>query len=169
MNNEIMARAMSQIDYELIAEAYEVSAKGKKRGKIIRLLATAACIAVVAVSAFSIFSGEKIEVSVGGKAISNEPVALSTLTAKRSAQEDLCIELNMEADGKIQIEAIDGEISLESSNVGEKNIEAADSFSVFWTVKNPDKSREYTLILDDKTDLTLSFDESLNKWTIFKK
>lgn len=169
MNNEIMARAMSQIDDELIAEAYEVSAKGKKQGRIIKLLATAACIALVAVSAFSIFSGEKFEVSVGGNTVSNEPVVISTLTAKRSAQEDLCIELEVEADGKIKIEAVDGEISLESSNVGEKAIEATDSFSVFWTVKNPDKSRDYTVILDGKTDLTLSFDESLNKWTILKK
>ena len=66
------------------------------------------------------------------------------------------------------VTAFDGILRSEPDSEGGKTVSASGDFSVLWILENAEAGKEYRLSVDEKTDLILSFDESLNKWTIIK-
>lgn len=166
MNRDALARAMTEIDDELIAQSFEFSKISKRNLQVKKLSAVAACFVVIvaALSAFLLGSGTKV--SVYGTVVSGNPVAISTTQNARAMTQELSVPLEIKATGKVVLKAQSGELYTASSSFGEKEIEESGSFSVRWTVENAEVGQEYFLTVSDKTDLLLSFDESLNKWTI---
>lgn len=174
MNNEIMAKALSELDDDLVEEASEFSSrKTKKRGAVKGILAFAACLAVTAAFSFSFFFSEKVEVGFEGKPLSDFPVAVSDSGDEmpfilRINAYEIEIPLEIDGKGKTKLKALDGKLFLSDFDEGETEIELSGVFSVSWVVQYPDEEKEYTLKVGKNTVLTLSFDETLNKWTILK-
>ena len=172
MNNEVMARAVTELDDALIAEAHTVSQKRKSRHFTVRLLAAAACVTVMLCAVLAFFSFERIEVSVNGEEVSGRPIAVAYVQGRssldRSAPQELSVEIAIRTDKPISLKASDGFIGTDTQNAGGKTLALTGDTTFVWTLENPDIGQEYFLTLDRKTGLMLSYDESLNKWTILK-
>lgn len=167
MNNEVMARAVTELDDGLIAGAHTFS-KRRSFGRLAARLLAAACITVVLCAVFSFFSFERIEVSVNGTAVSGRPIAVAGSTMTRSVPLELSVEITIRTDKPISVEASDGFIGTNGSDTDRKTLALTGDTTLVWTVDNPDIGQQYFLSLDRKTGLMLSYDESLNKWTILK-
>ena len=168
MNNEVMARAVTELDDGLIAEAHTVSQKRKSRHFTVRLLAAAACVTVMLCAVLTFFSFERIEVSVNGEEVSGRPIAVAGVSMNRSVPQELSVEIAIRTDKPISLKASDGFIGTDTQNAGGKTLALTGDTTFVWTMDNPDVGQEYFLSLDRKTGLMLSYDESLNKWTILK-
>lgn len=168
MNNEVMARAVTELDDGLIAEAHTVSQKRKSRHFTVRLLAVAACVTVMLCAVLAFFSFERIEVSVNGEEVSGRPIVVAGVSMNRSAPQELSVEISIRTDKPISLKASDGFIGTDTQNVGGKTLALTGDTTFVWTLENPDIGQAYFLSLDRKTGLMLSYDESLNKWTILK-
>lgn len=172
MKNEAMARALKELDDELIEQANTRFERKRKSGPA-RIFAAAAGFVIIFAALFVFLSGGKVEVSVNGAVLSGVPVeALSPQTSSavpaRSAFQSLSIPLDIKAKGKVTVTAFDGILRSEPDSEGGKTVSASGDFSVLWILENAEAGKEYRLSVDEKTDLILSFDESLNKWTIIK-
>lgn len=168
MNNEVMARAVTELDDDLIAGAHTFSKKRSFSRTAARLLAAAACITVVLCAVIAFFSFERIEVSVNGEAVSGRPIAVAGSTMTRSVPHQLSVEIAIRTDKPVSVEASDGYIGANGSDADRKTLALMGDATFVWTVENPDIGQQYFLSLDRKTGLMLSYDESLNKWTILK-
>ena len=168
MNNEVMARAVTELDDGLIAGAHTFSKKRRFSRPAARLLAAAACVTVIFCAVFAFFSYERIEVSVNGETVSGQPIAVAGSTLNRSVPQELSVEITIRTDKPISVEASDGFIGTNGSDTDRKTLALTGDTTLMWTVENPDIGQEYFLSLGRKTGLTLSYDESLNKWTILK-
>lgn len=166
MNRDALARAMTEIDDELISQSFEFSQKNKRNLRFKKLSAVAACFVVIIAALSAFLFGSETRVSVYGTVVSDNPVAVSTAQNARAMTQELSVPLEIKATGKVVLKVQSGELYTASSSVGEREIEESGNFSVLWTVENAEIGQDYFLTVSDKTDLLLSFDESLNKWTI---
>lgn len=168
MNNEVMARAVTELDDGLIAGAHTFSKKRRFSRPAARLLAAAACITVVFCAVFAFFSSERIDVSVNGVEVSGRPLAVAGASLNRSVPQELSVPMAVRTDKPISVEASDGFLATDTKNIHRKSLTLTGDTNLVWTVENPDIGQQYFLSLDRKTGLMLSYDESLNKWTILK-
>lgn len=168
MNNEVMARAVTELDDGLIAGAHTFSKKSSFSRPATRLLAAAACVTVMLCAVLAFFSSERIDVSVNGEEVSGRPLAVAGASLNRSVPQELSVELTIRTDQSISVEASDGFIGTDDSDIGRKTLALTGDSTFVWTVENPDIGQQYFLSLGRKTGLMLSYDESLNKWTILK-
>ena len=168
MNNEVMARAVTELDDGLIAGAHTFSKKRRFSRPAARLLAAAACITVVFCAVFTFFSSERIDVSVNGEEVSGRPLAVAGASLNRSVPQELSVPIAVRTDKPISVEASDGFLVTDTKNIHRKSLTLTGDTNLVWTVENPDIGQQYFLSLDRKTGLMLSYDESLNKWTILK-
>ncbi len=136
-----------------------VMAQENKSNKIIsfprKLIAVAACIAVVIVSAF-VFENNSISVS-----ISSAPVAVSRST-------DTCVVLDIDVRGEAVVTASDGKLrEYDSENLADR-IEIDDSTQLVWFI---DYGKTYTLTVENgrKTEFySLGFNEHSQMWDFEK-
>ena len=172
MHNEVMARAVTQLDNGLIAEAHTFSKKSRFSRPAARLLAAAACVTVIFCAVFAFFSSERIEVSVNGEAVSGRPLAVAYaqggVSLNRSVPQELSVEIAIRTYKPISVNASDGFLAADTQNTDRKTLALTGDTTFVWTVENPDIGQEYFLSLGRKTGLMLSYDESLNNWTILK-
>lgn len=167
MNNEIMARAVTELDDALIADAHTFSKKSRYNRPASRLLA-AACITVVICAVFAFLFYERIEVSVNGETVSGRPLVVAGSSLNRSVPQELSVDITIRTDKPVIVKASDGFIGTDDPGADRKTLEINEDTTLVWTLKNPDIGQRYFLSLDRETDLMLSYDESLNKWTIIK-
>ena len=172
LNNESMARAVTQLDDGLIAQAHTFSPKSRFSRPVARFLSAAACITVVFCAVFAFFSYERIEVSVNGETVSGHPLAIASAQSvsvfNRSAPQALSVPIAVRTDKHISVNVSDGFLSTDTENTAGKTLALTGDTTFVWTVENPDIGQQYFLSLVRKTGLMLSYDESLNNWTILK-
>lgn len=183
MVNEVMARAITGIDDDLITDAYKSS---KKKGNI-RFLYTAvsvaACFILIITAVFLTFP-KSPAVYLDSEKVTSTPLAvsspLSVASATPRATQDVTITLDVSLNKtETRISCSQGTFTLCGKNqdtlfykgtdfTTDKDISKKD-LSLCWTVESPEKSEVYTLTLDGKETqvLNLKFDENLNNWTIF--
>lgn len=168
MNNEVMARAVTELDDGLIAGAHTFSKKSSFSRPAARLLAAAACVTVMLCAVLAFFSSERIDVSVNGEEVSGRPLAVAGASLNRSVPQVLSVEIAIRTDKPISMKASDGFVGTDGSDAGGKTLALTGDSTFVWTVENPDIGQQYFLMLGRKTGLMLSYDESLNNWTILK-
>ena len=172
MNNEFMARAVTELDDGLIAGAHTFSKKSSFSRPAARLLAAAVCITVVFCAVFAFFSSKRIEVSVNGETASGRPLVVAYAqggsSLNRSVPQELSVPIAVRTDKPISVEVSDGFLVTDTKNIHRKSLTLTGDTNLVWTVENPDIGQQYFLMLGRKTGLMLSYDESLNKWTILK-
>lgn len=168
MNNEVMARAITELDDGLIAGAHTFSKKSSFSRPAARLLATAACVTVMLCAVLAFFSFERIDVCVNGEEVSGRPLAVAGASLNRSVPQELSVPIAVRTDKPISVEASDGFLVTDTKNIHRKSLTLTGDTNLIWTVENPDIDQQYFLMLGRKTGLMLSYDESLNNWTILK-
>lgn len=180
MKNEVMARAMTGIDYDLIADA-RAHVRMSMRHPLYRFVAAAAACIVLAlgVLVYSNLLGNA-EISVGGLPISSEPVAVGAFNPasllidplQRSGDILLTIPLKITPDGKAKIQAKDGSFSVIQTDTNSSvytgtTYTATETVALDWIIRSPDTNLTYELTVGTK-QLMLYFDASFNNWLIVK-
>ena len=81
MKHEMMLRAIGEIDDDLVAQAYKRRAKAHKRRALPRMLAAAACLALILTAAFTASrNAERGTLFIGGTALTGAPASGEALT-----------------------------------------------------------------------------------------
>lgn len=183
MVNDVMARAITGIDDDLITEAYKATGKKNNLRFLYTAVSAAACF-ILLITAVFLASPKAPTVYLDSNKVTSTPVVVSSplsvaSVTPRTAQ-DVTISLDVNLNGaETRISCSQGTFTLCGKNQDTLFFEGSDftadkhiakkGLSLYWTVKSPDKSQVYTLTLEGKKTqlLNLEFDEKLNNWTIF--
>lgn len=183
MVNEVMARAVTGIDDELITDAYNATGKKHNRKSLYTIVSVAACLVLVFTAVF-MSAPKSPSVYLDSEKISNSPVLVSLplsashITPRLSPELTLRLTVDL-GKAETRIYTSDGEFSLCGINQDTMFYEGSDyttdkqtakkELSLYWTVENPDTNKTYTLTLEGKETqiLKLEFDENQQNWTIF--
>lgn len=172
MKHEVMARAMSELDDELIADAYAY--KPRKRYALPRFLAAAACLVLVLAAALTMTRDAlPAEIKVEGAALSSIPIPISqpaamALDARGSLSGPLSPLLTIESKSveAVTVTVSDGVLTQPLYSLQEEFTSYAVSGKVqlCWTIEYPDTGTVYTLSLDGAPAVTLRYDEANGYW-----
>lgn len=177
MKNEIIMRAIGEIDEDLVAGA---SAAGtKKRRRALRpMLASAACV-VLLVGALLAYRAGSPGMAVGGTPLGSDPVAIDTpamMSLDPSPRTAAAITVPLELTGsrkEVALTAESGTLTIFDAETGETVFDGeSGSFDcplrLEWTVAHPTPGETYRLTVG-RTALSLAFDEELGVWCVAKE
>ena len=180
MKNEVMARALTDIDDDLIVDAH-TSARKPKRLSLYRFGAAAAACLILA---FGILFYTNLpgggEITVSGTLLADEPVAVGatspaafSVSPMQRSDDTLTVSLDLVPDGKAKIRTEDGSFAVVPQGTNASvytgtDYTAAESVTVKWSIPAPDTSRIYELTVGSE-QLLLYFESSLNTWVIAKQ
>ena len=151
MKHEVMARAMSELDDDLIAGAYAY--KPHQKFPLPRVLAAAACLALILTAAFTASrSAERDTLYIGGTALTGAPVPIDSPAPL--ALDALTVSVS---EGVLDSPADSSPRALSSRS-------AASGEVLTWTVETPDENARYTLSLDGKAAAVLHYDGAKGCW-----
>ena len=173
MKNEVLARAITGIDDELIVSAHR-PASSKRKG--IRYFGTyaAACLILICGIVFLLHHNSGPEILINGEAVSSQPVTVMSLDTRQAPMNVITVLIEIVSKGDLTITAIDGTIEVYSSKTNKQIgigqfCKAKGSVTVQWTIEEPDRSQTYEIhVNDQETKLTLQYEPTTNKWIIRK-
>lgn len=181
MNNEVMARAITKIDDDIIADNYDNIIPFHKRKAQVRAALAAACVALIVLSS-AIFALRQTEPKIYayGSLVEDKPITVASssngeLKGRGIKDGGISITMKIKSGGNVKLEADGGELDVCNTESGEllysgKLYETKTPVSVTWIVKNPGTEHVYTLSLNDgKTVIGLVYDNENNNWTIQKQ
>ena len=172
MKHEVLARAMGELDDELIDSAYAY--KPRKRYTLPRVLAAAACLVLVLTAALTMTRDAlPAEIEIDGTALSSSPIPISqtatmALDARGSLSGPLSPLLTIESktgDG-VTVTVSDGVLTqpLYSLQYAFTSYTVSGKVQLCWTIEEPDVGKVYTLSLDGAPAVTLRYDEANGYW-----
>ena len=170
MKHEAMARALTQLDDALIAEA--ASHAPRKRRYFPHVLAAAACLALVLAAALTMTrSAPPAEIRIGGSALSSAPIPIeqpAPLALSPAGAQPLSISLTIEsrAEAPVEVSVTDGVLDSPADSAPRSLSSRAVSGSeaLTWTIEAPDTGEIYTLSLDGAPAVTLRYDAANGYW-----
>ena len=170
MKNEVMARAIMQIDDDLIEQAFAA----KKTPFRAPLWAVAACLALVCSLGLGILFMGSPTARINGKPIPEQGMVLehpTPLTMDTRNIGGITVELEVSAGA---VWAREGLLEVYSAESGEllhsgRFYRSTQSVLLRWTVPNPDPANSYLLRLGSVKILRLLFDLESNQWKIISK
>ena len=181
MKNEALQDAVSMIDDKYIEEAQKPFAKRKTASTAIKIcFAAAACAAAVCAVVF-IPHGKAADILISGKNPSASPVAVRSNDSevgiiRAFAVEYIDIPVSINSSEKNVVSISGGTLYIEGAKEtvydADFELELFGNASLVWTVPLDDKTAEFTLTAQTGNHsrvITLSFDESENKWTVSEK
>ena len=158
---------------EELRELILASAEKEKDNKMLlktqfsRIVAAAACVALVAVAVFAAFSGNGIEVSVNGAVVGeNASVALSQTQglARSSVEAEVRLTLEIDSDALITVDS--GSFDINGVGVNLTEYSAEDNVEIIWRSNGMQKS-EMTVDYGRKTCVLVL--EYNGEWTVTRK
>lgn len=172
MKHEVLARAMGELDDELIADAYAY--KPRKRYTLPRVLAAAACLVLVLAAALTMTRDAlPAEIEIEGTALSSSPIPISqaapmTLDARGSLSGPLSPLLTIESKTgeTVTVTVSDGVLTQPLYSLQEEftSYTVSGKVQLCWTIEEPDTGEVYTLYLDGAPAVTLRCDEANGYW-----
>lgn len=174
MKHEDMAHAMSQLDDALIAEA--LVHQPRKRRYFPRMLAAAACLALIVTATLLTRQAPQADLLIGGTPLAGAPIpieqpAAMTLTPMRAAQ-PLSIPLSVEsrADSSVEVSVSDGVLDspLDSFPRALSCRTVRGGEALTWTIERPDEGSVYTIRLNGKPSAVLRYDSANGYWAAEK-
>ena len=172
MKHEVLARAMGELDDELIAGAYAY--KPRKRYTLPRVLAAAACLVLVLAAALTMTRDAlPAKVEVEGAALSSSPIPISqpaamALDARGSLSGLLSPMLTIESkSGEAVTVTVSGGVLIQPLYAQQDEFTSytvSGRVQLFWTIEEPDADTVYTLSLDGAPAVTLRYDEANGYW-----
>lgn len=178
MKNEVFARAMTEIEEDLIISAHKNMVQRPKKKK--RILAAAACFILICAVALYLRYNGRIEILVYGNTISDQPVAVD-LPAVLSPEprymipDVITIPLEIQSKRRLNIETDDATMEVYSLKTNELLCEgevckAAEPVNVLWIIEAPNPNQTYQLRLNNKAVvLLLSYDKDADNWILNKQ
>lgn len=178
MKNEVMAKAMTGIDDQLIVAAHADVRKTQKRN-FIPWLGAAAGIVLVIGSTFLPKHTREIEILIHGHPI-NGPVIVQDAPAvvsediSRSVSNHISVPVEIKTSEPLQIRAVHGILEVYSLKTNQLlcvgqfcNVE--ESVRINWIIDEPEEDKTYQLQLGKQAGiLKLTYDKEINNWTIIK-
>lgn len=172
MKHEVLARAMGELDDELIAGAYAY--KPRKRYALPRVLAAAACLVLVLAAALTMTRNTlPAEIEVEGAALSSKAIPIGqTATIALDARGSLSGPLNplltiesKSSDG-VTVTVSDGVLTQPLYSLQEEfsSYTVSGKVQLCWTIEEPDTGEVYMLSLDGAPAVTLRYDEANGYW-----
>lgn len=174
MKNEVLTKAITGIDDELIISAHRPAVS--KRKVIIKYFGVyaAAFLILVCGIIFLSYSRKEPEILINGSAVSSQPITVMSPDTRQAAMNVITVPLEIVTNGKLTLTAIDGTIRVYSSKTNEllcigQFCKTKGSVTVQWTIDDPDRSQTYKIKVNDhKTMLILQFEQTTNNWIITK-
>lgn len=173
MKHEAMARALSQLDDDLITEAEDYAPPSRRRRYFPRVAALAACFALVLAAALNL-SHPKADIYLGetllgsGGVIIEAPMPLA-LDARSVPTQALSIPLRLafgdESAHTVSVSdgALDSPIDSFPRALSERTAKRGSALFT-WQLDEPDCTAVYTLSLDGEAAMTLRYDETDSCW-----
>ena len=173
MQNEVLAKAITGIDDELIVSAYMASGRprAKKRG-VWYGICVAACIVLICGAILLSNHGGGVNVFLYGDPVNGQTVFTDT---RLKTVNVLSLPLEMVTNGDLTINAIDGNIEVYSLNSEEllcvgQFLKTRGSVNCQWTVYDPNTDCTYEIALNDsEVTLRLSYDKDIQNWILNKQ
>lgn len=167
MKNEVMARAITQLDDDLIEQAFAA----KKIPFRAPIWAVAACLALVCSLGLGILFMGSPTARIGGQPIPQQGMVLehpTPLTKDFRSTGGITVDLEVSAGA---VWAKEGLLEAYSAESGEllhsgRFYRSAKDVLLRWTITNPDPANRYTLRLGSVKTLRLLFDSESNQWKI---
>lgn len=159
MKHEGMARAMSELDDDLIASACQYRAKPHKTYFFPRMLAAAACLVLIATAALVMHRTPETDIYIDGTALSADPVPIDqpmpmALDGRSTDVQTLCLSLSFESRTDAPLEVSVSEGILDSTADSSPRALSARTVSageiLLWTVDPPTRARSTPSILTAK-------------------
>lgn len=173
MKHEAMVRAMSALDDDLIAEAHS-AARPRKRRAFPRVLAAAACLALIVTAALTLTRrAPETDILIGGTALTGAPVPIDqpapmTLDPEESAQ-PLSVSLTFESKSgdEVEVTVSDGVLVQPLYSLQEEftSYPVSGKVQLTWTIEAPDEDAVYTLYLNGAPAAVLRYDAVSGYWT----
>ncbi len=170
MKNEAMARAITQIDDDLIEQAHA----GKKTHFRTTLWAAAACLALVCSLGLGMLFMGSPTARIDGKPIPQQGIVLDHYTPQTTEPRtigDITVEIEMSAGA---VWAKEGILAVYAAESGEllhsgRFYRSSQNMLLRWTVANPDPAKCYMLRYGSAQTLLLLFDNESNNWKVITK
>ena len=170
MKHEAIARALTQLDDALIAEA--ASHVPRKGRYFPHVLAAAACLALVLAAAVTMTrSTLPAEIRIGGSALSSAPIPIeqpAPLALSPAGAQPLSISLTIESRAETPAEvSVSGGVLDSPADSAPRDLSSrtvSGSETLTWTIEAPDTGEVYTLSLDGVPAVTLRYDEANGYW-----
>lgn len=180
MKNEVLARAMTEIDDELIEAAHAYKPYTVKKNHWRKLYVAAASLLLVFGSARVIQQSHfGIELVLYGDIMKEEPVLVNPMTKGVNEADDVTtnpfvIPLEVKNQDSLKIQAKDGTIEVYSMDTNQmlyrgQDCEVSDSVIIYWSIDHPMMNHSYSIRLNETITVSLSYDERINHWVILKQ
>lgn len=173
MKHEAMVRAMSALDDDLIAEALS-AAKPRKVRAFPRVLAAAACLALIVTAALTLTRrAPETDILIGGTVLTGAPVPIDqpapmALAPVESVQQ-LSVSLTFESKSgdEVEVTVSDGVLIQPLYSLQEEfaSYTVSGKVQLSWTIESPDEDAVYTLCLDGAPAAVLHYDAASGYWT----
>lgn len=173
MKHESMVRAMSALDDDLIAEARGAAGSRKARA-FPRVLAAAACLALIMTAALTLTRrAPETDILIGGTALTGAPVPIDqpapmTLAPVESVQ-PLAVSFTFESrtGDEATITVSDGVLVQPLYSLQEEftSYTVSGKVQLSWTIEAPDEDAVYTLYLNGAPAAVLRYDAANGYWT----
>lgn len=173
MKNEVLVRAITEIDDELIVSAHRPAFSKRKVIKHFCVYATA-CLILLCGIIFLSHSNSKPEILINGVAVSSQPITVTSSNARQIAMNVITVPFDIVSTGDLTITAMDGTIEVYSSKTNEQICigqfcKAKGSITVNWIIEDPDRSQTYEIqVNNQETKLRLQYEQTTNEWIITK-
>lgn len=173
MKHEAIARAVSELDGALIAEA--LAYRPRRRRYLPRALAAAACLALIVTAAFLAQRAPQAGLFIGGTPLADDPIPIEqpapmALAPARAAQ-PLSIPLTVGSGEKAVEVSVSGGVldsPLDSTPRALSCRTVSGGEALTWTIERPDKDAVYTLRLDGRPAAVLRYDAANGWWAAEK-
>lgn len=180
MKNEVLVRAITEIDEELIVSAHRSEASKRNRIKYFSAAAAACLLLICGVIFLFHKSGTKPDIAGLGKSdiVFGEPVIsaqqskIATYDLWQTPQSVITVPIEIVSEPKLVITAVDGTITVYSAGTNEQvyegqRYEANVPVTVEWTIEDPDTEKNYLIEVNNKEKVyMLRYDSTNDVWSI---
>lgn len=179
MINEVMAKAITGIDENLISDAENIKKKSNIIRPVFSLCAVAACLVLVFTFIFAFgnrYSGPKL--FMNDSEIVHTPITVDSPVAAmtRSTDYSFIVYLTLNTKENTKLSVSGGEMHVVSANDTDTLYYTGTEYTtdipvnIHWHVDGSDITKAYALTLNDsETVYTLSYDEAASGWSICKQ
>ena len=179
MKNEVMAKAITGIDDNLISDAENIKKKKSIIRPVFSLCAVAACLVLVFSFIFTLASQPKTQLLLNGNEVTDIPIALETPYSlkSRAVSNEFTVLLTLEVYESTDITISKGKMNVCSAGETKTLYYTGTSYTtevpvnIHWLVDGLDINSAYTLTVtgDEETVYALTFDETHAMWSICKQ
>lgn len=171
MKNEVLARAITGIDDDLIVSAHR---RALFKPRIIRRFSAvaAACLIFVCGTMFLSHNNRELEILINGTAVSSQPVSVTTQNARQvdPAANVITVPLEIVSDGELTITTVDGTIEVYSLQTYEpictgQSCKTNGPAAVQWILDDPNRNQTCKIHVNHQ-ELILRYEKTTNNWMI---